>query len=133
MSVVQAESAVAVVERLVEALAAQDFEAVAGCVSRECRVRAYTPNHVFGGFGPDIVAETFRNWVGGATDLVVVESAIEPILDRVRLRYCIEVSEDGQRKRFEQMGYVQVVNGEITDLAMVCSGKLVLLDFWTSC
>ncbi len=131
MNVVQVESAVAVVERLVEALAAQDFEAVAGCVSRECRVRAYTPNHVFGGFGPEIVAETFRNWVGSATDLAVVDSAIEPVLERVRLRYCIEVSEDGQRKRFEQMGYVQVENGEITDLAMVCSGKLVVSEIRT--
>ncbi len=131
MSMVQVESAVAPVERLVEALAAQDFEALAGCVSRECRVRAYTPNHVFGGVGPDIVAETFRTWVGQASDLVVVESGIEPVLERVRLRYLIELTEDGQRKRFEQTGYVQVANGEITDLAMVCSGKLVITESGT--
>jgi hypothetical protein len=108
--------------QLVDALMDKDFARLAGCFSTGCRLRAFTPNHVLGSFGPDGAVVTYRNWFGDAERLALVEQAIDAVGDRLRVRYLLDVTENGERTLCEQVAYLDVVDGQITDLTLMCSG-----------
>jgi hypothetical protein len=109
-------------EQLIDALVQQDFARFAGCFQEGCRIRAFTPNHVFGSFGPDAATITFRNWFGDAERLALVEQTIEPVGDRLRVQYLLDVTENEERTLCEQVAYLVVADGQITDLNLICSG-----------
>lgn len=115
-------------EQLIEALVQQDFVRLAGCFSSGCRLRAFTPGNVFGSFGPEGAMLTFRNWFGDAERLAPVEQSIDAVSDRLRLRFLLDVTENGERTLCEQVAYLDVVDEQITDLTLICSGHRPFID-----
>lgn len=115
-------------EQLIDALVKQDFEQLTGYFRQGCRFRAFTPNHVFGSFGPESSAITFRNWFGDAERLALVEQAIEPVSNRLRVQYLLDVTENGERTLCEQVAYLTIDDGQIADLTLICSGHWPYVD-----
>jgi hypothetical protein len=111
------------VDVLIEAIAARDFNALAGCFHPEVRFRALTPNNTFGHFGAVSAVATVKGWYGDASIIELVSKEIEPIgSERIRLGYRLRVLKDHTWKVVEQQGYCTLGNGLVADISLVCSG-----------
>lgn len=109
--------------RFLDALAARDFEGLADCFTPDAKLRALVPTRVREDDGPEAIAERFRFWVGEIEDFRLSESDVEPVADRVRVRYRLEGKdpEDGVGL-MEHHGYLTLADGRIEALNLVCSG-----------
>jgi SnoaL-like domain len=112
----------AVGERLVQALAARDFEALRGCLAPTIRVRALTPRRMLELYGVDEALFYFRRWFGASEDVDVQACELGAVAGRLAIAYRFELSEEGGRWVVEQHGFADVADGAIAALDFVCSG-----------
>jgi hypothetical protein len=111
------------VDALIEAIAARDFGALAGCFHPEVRFRALTPGDTFGHFGAVSAVATVKRWYGDASIIELVSKEIEPIGDeRIRVGYRLRALKDNGWKAVEQQGYCTLIDGLVADICLVCSG-----------
>lgn len=116
-------AAVDVGARLIDAIAAQDFAAMESCFAPSARLRAMVPSTLREEEGPAAIAARFRFWWEGLEQVELVESELEPVADRVRLRYRLRGHDaDDGWVTVEQTGYVQTEEDAISILNLVCSG-----------
>ena len=109
-------------EQLIDAIVLRDFSRLGGCFQEGCRLRAFTPNNVLGTFGPEGAVVTYRNWFGDAERHALVEQSVDAVSDRLRVRYLLDVTENGERTLCEQVAYIEVVDNKIADLTLICCG-----------
>ncbi|HEY7134620.1 MAG TPA: nuclear transport factor 2 family protein [Acidimicrobiia bacterium] len=109
------------VEAYVAAVVAQDRDAVAAVFSDAVEMRAVVPRGFREADGPDAAAELICGWFADA-ELTVLIREVEPIADRVRLRYRFRALEDGRTSVVEQHGFADVADGRIVKLQLMCSG-----------
>jgi len=116
-----------VVDRFLDAVAATDFDAIAGCFADDARMRALVPSRLRDESGPDAIAERYRFWLGGADTVELVDREHDDILGSERLRYRLRIvhPKNGEQV-MEQEGYATVNGDRITALNLVCSGFLPL-------
>lgn len=112
----------AAAEGFVEALANRDYVAIAASMTDDVRFRALTPNHTFGHFGSMSAIETIRGWVDECTEFQLLESDVEPIGDRFRLRYRFRLQDADGWHVMEQHAYCAIADHRISDISIVCSG-----------
>lgn len=113
----------AVAGAFVDALARRDFDAIGDCFSPAARMRALVPQRLRDETGPGAIAERFRFWYADLGEFELVESEVDAIADRVRIRYRVRGvdPEDGAVVQ-EQEGYATVDDGRIAAMNLVCSG-----------
>ena len=109
-------------ERLIGLIAGRRFHCFVQHISPSCRLRGLTPNNIYGAHDIGGVEATFRTWFGNAETIAVHEQSVEPVGGRFRLRYVLDIVDNGNRTLVEQVGYFDVVDDRITDLTLVCSG-----------
>jgi hypothetical protein len=113
-----------VAEELIAALAAQDFERVARCLAADVDFHAVVPGT--GSFreraGAQETANQLRTWFGDADPLELLESSVEPVVDKLRLSYRFAAFEDEQWHVVEQQAYAVVGERGIEKLDLACSG-----------
>lgn len=111
-------------EELIDALAAQDFERVERCFAPDVSFHAVVPGT--GSFreraGAAETADQLRMWLGDADPLQLLESSVEPVVDKLRLSYRLAAFEDDQWHVVEQQAYAVVGERGIEKLDLVCSG-----------
>jgi hypothetical protein len=107
---------------LIAAIAAGDFAALGACFAPSCRLRAFTPNNIFAAMTREGAVASFRAWLGDAESIEVIEQEVKPLSDRYRIRYLLEVVENGERTLVEQAGYLDLAEDAIVDLTLICSG-----------
>jgi SnoaL-like domain len=110
-------------ERFCKALASRDFAALGALFAEDGQLRGLVPTALREVTGPEEIAKRFELWFGDEEDLQLVEHEIEPLADRVRIRYrftCVNPDEGPQI--VEQQGYAELAGDKIAVLSLVCSG-----------
>src|SRR5437763_2762219 len=113
----------AVANRLVAAVAAQDFDGIIGLLSPDARFRYLIPKGSTELRGAAEVAATFAEWFGDVDTIEVESVQVEPLPDRTSARYRFRLHEDGQWEVVEQQTYIDVdEEGRIAGIDLLCSG-----------
>jgi hypothetical protein len=113
----------AVVQELLEAIRARDLQGVAACFGPGARLRALTPHRLRELDGPGAIAERYRRWLEPLESFAVVSGDVEPIADRVRLRYRFRGRDPVKGwQENEHTAYAAVADGRIEALDLSCAG-----------
>ena len=109
--------------RLIDGLAAKDFESIAELLADDARLRAIVPSRIREEEGREAVLGRLRYWFEPREHLTLLETDAEDIEGRLRFRYRFRGfdSEDGWTV-MEQTGFVDAVEGRISTIDLVCSG-----------
>ena len=110
-------------ERLLDAIAARDFERVAACFAADSSFRVLTPGPLRELTGPDETAARFRAWLDGLEEFEVLERDAVAIADRIRIRYRFRGRDPEKGWQLnEHTAYAAVEEGRITAATVTCSG-----------
>ncbi len=114
-----------VATRLLRAIEARDFDAIAACFSDDALLRAVVPPGVREDVGPRAIADRFRRWLGEDGEHAVLEAEATPFHDLMRLRYVVWHVEDVVTgpTAFEQTAYAEIVDDTIVAVRIACSGN----------
>jgi len=106
----------------VDAIVACDFDAIEALFAPDARFRAVIP----AGFKEASTAGGARSiieqWFGASDALVLLDSDVDLVADRLTIGYRIELTEDGERRIVQQHVVATVDGGELRDVALLCSG-----------
>jgi hypothetical protein len=117
------EAAAPVVDRFLDAVERRDFEALGACFAPGARLRALVPSRLREEEGPEAIAARFRFWFVDLDEFEVVESGAGRTADRTRFSYTLSgVKPELGPVVVEQRGYLDVDDGLISGLSLVCSG-----------
>jgi TusA-related sulfurtransferase len=109
--------------RLVEAIAARDFEAIAGALARDARFRYLIPARSSQIVGAAAAGAKFLQWFGDAGVLTVQSVRVEPLADRISIRYRFLLRDRERWQVIEQQLYLDVDDdGRIAAIDLLCSG-----------
>jgi ketosteroid isomerase-like protein len=110
-------------ERLVKAIGARDFEAIADCFARDASLRVLTPTQLRDHSGPAEVAARFRRWFGSMKEFELLDADVTQVADRVRIRWHTRGRdpEKGLQEN-EHTGYAEIVGDRIVALNVSCAG-----------
>jgi TusA-related sulfurtransferase len=121
--VVVKETAAALGESVLEALARRDFDQLEALFAPHVRFRALVPPGVREGQTAREATDWLRRWFGEADTLQVLSSAADQIFDRLYLRYRLRLHDATHGWRvIEQQAYCDVRDGRIADMWLLCSG-----------
>lgn len=110
-------------KRLVEAIAARDFEAIAGALAPDARFRYLIPPGPSQIAGAAAAAAKFVQWFGDAGVLTVQSLRVEPLADRISARYRFLLRGQEGWEVIEQQLYLDVdEDGRIAAIDLLCSG-----------
>lgn len=112
-----------VCRRFVDGIAARDYRAIEAQLAPEMKFRGLTPPALREAATGAGASAWFEKWFSDATEYAMVASSVEPISDRVRFSYRLELVEDGEPIVMEQNGFCAVEGDRITVLDLVCSGS----------
>ena len=113
----------AVVGELLEAIRARDTGRIAACFTTDARLRALTPHELRELVGPDAIADRYRRWLEPLESFALVSGDVEPVADRVRLRYRFRGRDPVKGwQENEHTAYAAVVEGRVAALNLSCSG-----------
>jgi SnoaL-like domain len=116
---------------LIEALARQDFTALAGCLDPNVRMRALLPRGAIEVVGSDQVAGWLRSLFGGPDRLEVADGTVGGIGPRLYLRWRVSLTPAGagRRRQVEQHVFATTAtSGQISVLDLLCSGFVAAPD-----
>jgi SnoaL-like protein len=109
--------------RFVEALAARDAAALAELLHPEIDFRAVTPGRAWEAQDSDAVMEVLLgNWIEESDRVDGLSVEDDTFMDRRRLRYSMQGSNDDGPFAFEQQAYLTERDGKIDWIRIVCSG-----------
>jgi ketosteroid isomerase-like protein len=111
---------------LVGALAAQDYDRLETLFAPDVRFRALVPKGLREDATAAAAAARVRGWFGECHPLELVDSEIGHVADRVHARYLFRAREEGQWHLVEQHAYLEVEDGRISDISILCSGFRVV-------
>ena len=110
-------------EVFVAALVDGDAPRLAGTLDPDVQMRALLPPGPIEVLGAEAVAGKFTAWFGSAERLELLQSASEPVADRLHVSYRLRVRRTGDPwKLVEQHLLCAHDDGRITALDLVCTG-----------
>ncbi|HEX3540216.1 MAG TPA: nuclear transport factor 2 family protein [Acidimicrobiales bacterium] len=116
----------AVAGRLIDRLAARDFDAVVGTLTDDVTFRALLPSRVLDLNSRDAVRSALETWFGGAERWDLVEAVVGEVGGRVHLRWRLRLTnpEVGPGTFLvEQQVYADAgPDGRLRDVALLCTG-----------
>src|SRR5512134_1634404 len=111
-----------VVEELRDAVVARDLDRIAACFAPAAHLRALTPHRLREEVGPEAIAGRYQAWLG-LEAFVVTSSDVEPVADRVRLRYRFRGRDPRKGwQENEHTAYATVAEGRVVALNLSCAG-----------
>jgi hypothetical protein len=122
MTLSRTDTATELGERFLRALRTRDFDRLETLFSEDAAFRALTPSGMREGRGPLETVGWLRKWMGDATDFEVIESSVEPLVDRLRLGYRIKLQEEDGWHIVEQLTYCTLADDRISNMNLLCSG-----------
>ena len=112
--------------RFVDALAARDFDLLAGTLADGVHFRALLPSRVLDLDGADAVRSRFARWFGGAERWEVVEAVVGEVGGRIHLGWRVRLTDPdiGEGPLLvEQQVYANAgADGRLSDVALLCTG-----------
>jgi SnoaL-like domain len=116
----------AVAGRLIDAMAARDFDAVVDTLAPAVRFRALLPRREVEVTGRPAVRSTFDAWFGAAEQWELVEAVVGEVGGRIHLRWRVRLTNPlvgPGRFVVEQQAYTDADReGRLHDVALLCSG-----------
>ncbi len=114
----------AVGEAFLDALSAQDFDALARTLGPTMRMRTLLPTGQYEHHGSDEVKSMFVEWFATTRDVEVLETRLDTVGDRLTMayRYRLRRMMQGPLKEIEQQAYCKVVDGKVVTIDLVCTG-----------
>ena len=113
----------AVVRERLDAIRARDLQGIAACFAPDARLRALTPHQLREMDGPPAIADRYRRWLEPLESFALVSGDVEPIADRVRLRYRFRGWDPVKGwQENEHTAYAAVVDGRVETLNLSCAG-----------
>jgi hypothetical protein len=119
----------AIGREFVDALARRDWARVEGCLAADIRFRAVVPNEerpFRDKTDAHGAAEQLRTWFDDADPLVLVDSDVEMIADRLLIRYRFTGHDDDGDFVVEQNVFAETSEDKLVSMRLVCSGFLTL-------
>ena len=115
-------------KEFLDALAAQDFERLAGCFAPDVDFHAVVP-----GVGSYREADTaegttnqFRKWYASLDPFAVLESSVTPIVDKLCITYRLATFDDGGWQIVQQTAYARIGERGIEKFDVACSGWMAV-------
>lgn len=110
--------------RLLSAVAARDFADMERCFAPEASLRVLTPRGLRELRGAADAAARFRAWFGGMEEFELLDSDVEQVADRVRIRWHTRGCDpDRGWQENEHTGYAELDgDGLIVALNVSCAG-----------
>jgi hypothetical protein len=108
--------------RVVQAVAAQDEAALAGCFAPEADLRALVPSGLRERTGAGEAAALMTAWFADSTELQLVAAVEDALADRLHIAWRFEGVEDGTPFVVEQHLYAVVSDDRIERAHVLCSG-----------
>jgi hypothetical protein len=108
---------------LVEAIAAQDRDALAACFAADAEFRALIPPGLRERTGADDAAELVSSWFADSTELELLDSRVEMVGDRLHIAYRFRGVEEDEPYVVEQQLYCTTTNDGIVSANLLCSGS----------
>lgn len=110
--------------RLLDGIAARDFDAVAASFAPGASFRVLTPHKLREHSGAAEAADRFRAWFRAMEDFELLDSDVERIADRVRIRWHTRGrDQDKGWQENEHTGYAELdERGQIVALNVSCAG-----------
>jgi hypothetical protein len=112
--------------RFIDALAARDFDLLAGTLADGVHFRALLPSRVLELDGADAVGSMFSRWFGGADRWEVVEAVVGEVGGRIHLGWRVRLTDPdiGEGTLLvEQQVYANAgADGRLSDVALLCTG-----------
>jgi ketosteroid isomerase-like protein len=116
----------AVGERLLDALARRDCDALGGCFADDATLRAVVPPGIREADGTEAIVERFRLWTESMDGYELADADAAPFADLLRLRWVVSGTDttepDNGPSLYEQTAYAEVRDGRITRMRLACSG-----------
>jgi hypothetical protein len=116
----------AVAGRLIDGLAARDFDAVVNTLADDVTFRALLPSRVLELGGRTAVRSTLDAWFGGAGKWEMAEAVVGEVGGRINLRWRLRLTNpDVGPGTFlvEQQVYADCgTDGRLSDVALLCTG-----------
>jgi hypothetical protein len=116
----------AVAGRLIDGLAARDFDAVVGALTDDVSFRALLPRRVLDVTGSDAVRAAFDTWFGGAERWGLAEAVVGEVGGRIHLRWRLRLTNPQVGPGtflVEQQVYADAgPDGRLRDVALMCTG-----------
>lgn len=116
--------AVQVCERLLDAIAARDLDAVAACFADDAAFWVVTPRpQLREQTGPAEAAGRYARWFGAMEEFEVLEREAVAVADRVRIRYLVRGRDPASGWQLnDHTAYARVADGRIAVLTLTCAG-----------
>jgi TusA-related sulfurtransferase len=113
----------AAAKRFVGAVASRDLDGMVAALATDVRFRYLTPNGQAEIGGAPVVAAKFLQWFGDADVLQVQSLRVEPLSDRMSVRYRFLLHEQEGWAVVEQQMYLSIdEGGRIAAIDLLCSG-----------
>jgi hypothetical protein len=104
------------------AVAGRDSAGLAAAVTGTVRLRALLPGGPIEEHGRDAVVARFARWFAGMDAVDLVESAGEPVADRLLIHYRLDLTRRGTRWACTQTSICKIVDGRLATIDLLCSG-----------
>jgi hypothetical protein len=120
-------TALQVGERVVAALRAADFAALANCLSPSVRFRALLPGGMADASGRDAAVALLSDWLEADPGYTVVHARCGPVGPRLGLSFRVRIETgDGPGVVMEHQAYCDVGAEGISSMQLLCSGAVPL-------
>ena len=106
---------------LVDAIARQAWDELAACLDEAVQFRALIPRGLRTADDRLAASAYFQKWFGDADQLILLDSNVQVMHDRLHISYHFRAHED-QWYIVEQHVYAVVENGQFKQLDLLCSG-----------
>jgi hypothetical protein len=104
------------------AVAGRDTIRLAAAVTDTVRLRALLPSGPIEEHGRDAVVARFIMWFADMDTVDVVESAGEPVADRILIHYRLALAQRSTRWACTQTSICKIDNGRLATIDLLCSG-----------
>ena len=105
----------------IDALAHQAWERLAVCFDETVQFRALIPSGLKNAESRASAAHYLQKWFGDADQLILLDSSVQPMQDRLHITYRFRAHED-QWYVVEQQVYCVMQDGFIKQADLLCSG-----------
>ncbi len=116
----------AVAGRVIDGLAARDFDTIVGALAEDVVFRALLPRRVLDIGGSDAVRSTFEAWFGEADRWELVEAVVGEVGGRIHLHWRVRLTNPAVGPGtflVEQQVYADAgADGRLCDVALLCTG-----------
>jgi hypothetical protein len=117
----------AIGREFVEALARRDWAAVEACLATDISFRAVVPNETRpyrDKTDASGAVDQLRKWFDDADPLILVDSEVRLVADRLMIRYRFTGHEDDGDFVVEQTAFAETSGDKVVSMRLVCSGFL---------